>query len=269
MALDDLNRFVAIPACGAALAVWLLAVSSSPAAERKEKDEKPQPPRLTLALPLGLHAGQTNQLRLRGLHLTTVTELRWADPAPPFTLAWKNPAKADVPGGADATKAGDSQVEVEIFVPAQTPAALPQLVALNPVGASQPLALRVLGPGPMVEEREPNPGFRKAQRIESGVTIRGAIQPANDVDVFAFTARAGQRLRLEIQAARLGSLHDPLLTVYDGAARVLAVNDDLPGTTDAGLTVAFPAAGDYFICLQDAHDRGSPLHPYLLYVADD
>ncbi len=60
------------------------------------------------------------------------------------------------------------------------------------------------------------------------VTINGRIFPREDVDIWAFDARKGQRIRAEVCAAKLGSPLDSHLEVYDPHGRKIAENDDGP-----------------------------------------
>ena len=118
----------------------------------------------------------------------------------------------------------------------------------------------------VVTEKEPNDGFRDAQTITLPATGAGAIHAPQDVDVFKFEGRAGQRITCEILAARLGSPLDASLTLYDTAGAVLAHADDTAGSRDPILTFTLPKNGTYYLCLIDADDRGGPTHVYRLLV---
>jgi hypothetical protein len=246
--------------------LFLALASSIVSAEEAKKDQtkKPQPPRLAVALPLGLIPGATNEIRLRGLNLTNVTELRFADPAPDFRLAVKTKSTVGVPQGTETNKVGDTQIEVEISVPRDAPPATNAIVAVNADGESAPFALITLPIAAFVEEREPNPGFGRFQEIQFGQIVRGSIKDAGDVDVFGFSGNAGQTVRVEVRASRMGAALDSIVTLYDHAGHPVAVNDDSEAGRDSILKARLPAAGRYFICLQEAQDRGGALHAYLL-----
>ena len=56
----------------------------------------------------------------------------------------------------------------------------------------------------------------------------------------------------------------------DAAGRTLATADDRSATDrDAELRFKSPADGPVFLCLQDANDRGSTVHAYLLEITQE
>lgn len=67
----------------------------------------------------------------------------------------------------------------------------------------------------VVAEKEPNDGFREAQRVALPQEIQGQINRDQDVDLFCFEGRAGQKIFLEVRAARYGSALDFILTLDD------------------------------------------------------
>ena len=79
---------------------------------------------------------------------------------------------------------------------------------------------------PEAIETEPNDTPAAAQAIAVPVVINGRIQAPGDADHFAFQAEAGQTLALEVNARRLGSPLDSILTLYDSTGRKLAEHDD-------------------------------------------
>src|SRR5262249_40742924 len=118
---------------------------------------------------------------------------------------------------------------------------------------------------PVASEKEPNNGFRQAQPVQLGQTVEGQIAAAQDVDVYRFEGKEGQRVAVEVLAARYGSALDSLLTVYDADGRALASNDALDTTTaDSRVDLTLPKAGAYFVGVQDANDQGGPAHVYRL-----
>ena len=96
----------------------------------------------------------------------------------------------------------------------------------TPDGQSAPARLAVLRPGAFIEESEDNGSFAKPQVVTLPTTVRGSIKAAQDVDVFAFEGKAGQRVTAEILAARLGSPLDATLTLWNASNTLLASADD-------------------------------------------
>ena len=173
----------------------------------------------------------------------------------------------DVPKEIDAKKVGDTQLEVELRLPSETPIGPARFVVVTPEGETRETnSLLVLAAGSLVKEKEPNGGFRQAQEIPIGRPVLGAIQEANDVDVFRFTGQPGQTIVAEILAAQLGSALDGMLTLYDAGGHILATNDDGPSGADPELRVKLPADGVYYLSVIDAQDKGGPTHVYQLTV---
>jgi hypothetical protein len=164
----------------------------------------------------------------------------------------------------DPSKVGDSQIDAVVKLPTTMPVGKILMVIVTAAGESKPASLLVQTD--LVEEKEPNNGFRNAQEIAIGKTISGAIQDANDVDVFRFSGKAGQKLTFAVTAARLGSPLDPLIAVYDDRGHVLGGNDDAEGSADSLLGFVVPGDGVYFISVTDANERGHGVCAYLLTI---
>jgi hypothetical protein len=82
-------------------------------------------------------------------------------------------------------------------------------------------------------------------------TLTGAIFPARDVDMKAFTVTAGTRLGFDIDKPS-GSSLDSYLRLFDSTGKQLAANDDAsaPGegtTLDSYLEYTFPTSGTYYV----------------------
>jgi len=252
-----------------ALCLPALALYASAADEKKEKKEakKPEPPRVIGASPFVVAPGTTHKVKLRGQHLTNVTEVRFTNDAVRVRAAIRGASRLDPPKDADAKKAADSQLELEIRFLADTPPSTNYFVAVSPAGRSDAMPLVVFPPGALAEENEPNGGFKQAQPIDPGRTLLGALKEAADVDVFRFEGRSGQRVRIEVGAAQFGSPLDSLVTLYDASGHILGVNDDAGGARDSLLVARLPTDGAFLVSVIDAHDRGGPTYSYLLRVS--
>jgi hypothetical protein len=126
--------------------------------------------------------------------------------------------------------------------------------------------------------------------------INGRIQKAGDEDYFVFKAEAGQKLLLEVQARRLDSPLDSVLTLFDAEGRKLAENDDPPSPlaqpnpannmpypdlacnvdpldalathiADSRLVYTFAKAGDYAVRIRDVREEGGEEYAYRLKIA--
>jgi len=269
----------------------LALLATSLAAQEKKDEAKKDVPRVALVVPLGVNAGVPTTVRIRGVKLSDATEVKFPGAKPPVAATIKSKGKADLPQGLEAADVGDTQVEVELTIPTETPAGEVPLVVVTPAGASEPHALQVTDPATTVEEKEGNNGFRQAQALKPPATVRGRIENTEDVDVFSFTAKSGQTLVAEVEAAKHGSALDSLLTLYDARGNVLATNDDAAADADSAaaeddnaalkdparqqaarakrdslLRFRCPSDGTYYLALLDANGRGSATHVYQLGV---
>jgi hypothetical protein len=239
-----------VPGCGLILACALAPLAPA----QDKKPTKKDPPQVIMASPLGAAPGVATRVVVRGARLDAATGIRFPNVKATAKLLSKGPAR--LPRPEDAGRLGNTQVEVEVVLPAGLPAGTVGFVVTTAAGDSAPHRLLVEDPRRLVPEKEPNNGFRQAQPIALPCTVEGRIDPARDVDVFRFDGRAGQRVRFEILAARFGSALDSILTLYDAGGHELAANDDSGGSADSVLEATLPQAGTYYLSLMDAHDQG-------------
>lgn len=228
-------------------------------------DDKKEAPRIGMSVPLAAPPGATTKIVLRGWKLDQATEVRTL--AAGITLKLLNKGKATVPNGQEAKQIGDSQVEVELTIPADLAAPEAMLTVVGPDGESLPYGVLVGGREPIVLEKEGNDGFRQAQVIALGQLVDGQIQSDRDVDAYSVTSTAGRAVVVEVVARRRGSGLDSILTVYDERGRTVASNDDGEGA-DSRVKFTSRDSGRYYLVVQDAHDRGGPAHPYRLIVRE-
>lgn len=254
---------------GAARLVWLgLTLWLGPVAG-SARDGDFSNPRICVMTPLGVAAGTTATLKLRGIKLAGATAVVVSNPTQSLPAEIREKKKAEVPNGFDAKEVGDSLVTVEISLPANLAGPTWKLRVLTPEGATQEKVLRVLDGAGWEAEKEPNNGFREAQALPTGKGIAGALSRDKDVDVFTFLGHAHQNFVAEIFAGRAGSLLDGVLTLYDANGQVLASNDDSGVGRDPQLRFKVPADGTYFLAVQDANDHGTPWHAYELTAREE
>ena len=223
-------------------------------------------PRVTALVPLAVPQGFSGTVRLRGVGLKEVTTVRVEGPVQPSSLSIKEKKDAATPTGIEASVAGDSEVVVELVLPAEAPASVLSMVVAVGEREAVPVALRVVAPAALVAG-DPGTGFQNAKPIDAGQFVPGLIGNGREVDVYAVAAVSGRRFRIAVTARAAASLLDPLLTVYDGSGRQLAVHDDISvDNRDAALEITPAADGPLYCVVQDAHDTGSEWHAYLLEV---
>jgi hypothetical protein len=128
---------------------------------------------------------------------------------------------------------------------------------------------------PAVRANGSNHTQPQAQRVAAPVAIDGWIAQPGDSDYYVFRTEKGQKLLLEVQARRLDSPLDSILTLYNEKREVLAENDDwtdplesqLTHHADSHLVYTFPAAGDYWVRLRDVQGKGGEQYAYRLLMA--
>ena len=97
--------------------------------------------------------------------------------------------------------------------------------------------------------------------------VTGTLDRENPADRFRIECQSGERLSVAVHSRSLGSPLDVAVKVLDPDGKELAANDDLPGTTDAGLEFQAPADGNFELVVSDVSGaRPSLLNIYRLVV---
>lgn len=206
----------------------------------------------------------------------------------------------DLPGGAPDGSAIDGRALERVAVRLEMPAAAATgLVASDlvepwqfsldgaefrlpsPAGPSNPILVAAAG-GPVTIERPGNDTPATAQPITLPAEVAGQFHPRRDADWYAFEARAGEVLWIEVWSQRLGLPTDPAIVVQqvtraeDGTettATVATADDRGPRaggrefddrSLDPALRFTAPADGTYRILVRDGY---AALHddPGLVY----
>ena len=123
-------------------------------------------------------------------------------------------------------------------------------------------------------ETAPHDSFDKATLVEIPVAINGRLERSRDAQYFRFTVKGGQRFVMEVQARRLGSPLDSIITLFNSEGAQLAEQDDtdmgdplLTHHADSRLDYTFPADGDYVVRIQDVQGGGGDAYAYRLDIA--
>ena len=137
------------------------------------------------------------------------------------------------------------------------------------------MAWFVVGSLPEVIESEPNNDVAKPQDVNAPVVVNGQVNPAADVDVYRFVAKAGQKLVACVVAHSIDThgqannygITDAELTIVDPQGRVVAEAQD---TLSLDPLVEFtPAAdGQYLVKVQLNSFRGFPQAVYRLTIGE-
>jgi hypothetical protein len=209
----------------------LIALALVPGAAQAQMPQ----PRLQSVQPTGGQAGQTVDVIVRGADLEDVNALWFDHPGlRAFHLKGLTFRVAIAPG----TPMGQHDIRV-----------------LGPTGVSNPRVF-VVGDRPEYSEVEPNDQPSQANPVARNTVVIGEIGPT-DIDCFSFEGKQGERLFIEVWAARIDSRLDAMV-------RVLAPNGTEIAESEGRLSVdpfvdlTLPADGRYTIKLHDVIYAGSP-----------
>ena len=104
-------------------------------------------------------------------------------------------------------------------------------------------------------------------KFAAAIGITGVLDQADMEQRHAFDWKKGDVWSLALEARRIGSPLDVALVILGPNGKEVARNDDLPGTTDAGLDFTVPLDGTYHIVVSDmAGKTGSRAAIYRLSV---
>jgi hypothetical protein len=125
---------------------------------------------------------------------------------------------------------------------------------------------------PVVIEAPNNNTRETAQSVALPATLCGAIEGAEDVDWYRFTATAGSAWTFHVYCGRLqDKIHDlqthadPILTLRNAAGGVLAASDN-HYAADPLLHHQFAADGEYYLEIRDVRFQGNPHWQYAIEV---
>ena len=201
-------------------------------------------PRLNTLFPPGGQAGTSVELRVSGLGLEGLTELRCDEPR------------------ITSTALGNQRFMLEI--PKDIAPGLYDLRALGAYGLSSPRSFFVTPRKTLVESGAKEQPESK-QIVTPNVSISGIIETQGDVDSFQFHAEAGQRVVIECWSERLDSNLRAVLEMDDDQGRRVASNRGYTGL-DPLIDYRVPAGGDYVVRVFDLTYAGSPEHVYRLDI---
>ena len=173
------------------------------------------------------------------------------------------PSPRRKPGESQITYPKEWQSHVEIGADAPLGAKLWRLSCARGGTGARPF---IVGDLPEFIESEPNSLPGDAERVEMPVTINGQIAGESDLDYFRFDAKAGDVIRVDVAAARLGSALDPLVQVVGPDGQRVAA-DDLRIGADPVLAFRVASAGEYRLLISNVTFRGGPSFVYRITLS--
>lgn len=169
---------------------------------------------------------------------------------------------------------------IQVSIGAETPAGEQSLRVQTPSGLATNSHPFAIGNWAEMAETEPNNTTGNATAVMTPITLNGKIDKPGDVDYFSFEIEEPQLLVFEVEANKLSSNLDALLTLYgpgkpmeaskemawnDNKEQVLIVNDD-GITADARIDWNFEEAGKYSVAIRDLNNQGGEAYPYRLNI---
>jgi hypothetical protein len=150
----------------------------------------------------------------------------------------------------DETTQNPNRAKADVTIPADAPPGVWQISLKSPVGNTAELPFAVT-PFPEIAESGPNNAQSMAPVVPLPITIAGSLDRAGDIDYYRFDAAAGEELAVEVMSRIIGSKLEPVITLSDSSAQVLA-------ESAAGLLGhRFERAGNYILGIRDIDYRGS------------
>lgn len=125
---------------------------------------------------------------------------------------------------------------------------------------------------PVIVEKGDNNTQATANTVVLPTTVCGAIEAAEDVDMFKFKVEAGKSYVFHVRSARyedkihdLQTHADPLIAIKNESGTVLAANDNF-FYGDPLLQYTFKNAGDYYLEVRDVRYQGNEYWQYCVEI---
>ena len=210
----------------------------------------PPKPKAAWMSPRALQRGRTVKLKLSGENLVQLESLQLHHPKLNGRILADDQQRAEV-------------AYLEVTAAADLPRGAYELSVGNAGGESERIKLHV-GDLIQVDETEPNNDPAQADTAVLPASFWGVLGEHGDVDHFAFDAKVGQAIVLDLASSRLEAKGDFVLELADQVGRVLAVSNDFDGQSDPLLSYVIPADGRYVVTVRDLTYGWSKDHFYRL-----
>ena len=210
--------------------------------------------------PRAVRAGESAAVNLYGSNLEDLAALQFTHPgikAKPVMLPadefWPEPRQ-------DGTK-------FEVSVAADVPPGIYEARVSGYFGLStaRPFVVAPADSNEIVESGK-NSSRETAMPIELNQVVTGSVA-SRGVDWFKFSAKADQRLIIDVVAERIDSRMDGLIVLFDAGGKEISRNRQRYGR-DPFLELAPDQDGEFHLALSDILYRGSGDHYYRLSVTD-
>ncbi|MBI3861349.1 MAG: hypothetical protein HY290_05590 [Planctomycetia bacterium] len=152
--------------------------------------------------------------------------------------------------------------EFTVTIAADVPNGIYDVRARSLYGLSNPRSFTV-GDRKEINEVEPNNTLDKPMAVELNTVINGRSDGGADIDWYKFTAKAGQRILIEVKSKHIDSKMEGALELYTPAGRRIMHRRTL-GIVEPLLDFTAPADGDYLLKVYDFLYTGSAEYFYRL-----
>lgn len=196
--------------------------------------------------PLGASAGACVEAEVAGADIEDVRSLWFDHP------------------GLTSTPVEGKERRFQIKVAPDVPAGTYDVRLIGRWGISNPRLFSIDHGLADVIDTEPNNDSEQAQRVAINSAIAG-MSDGNNVDMFRFAAKKGQRIVIDCQAGKLDSMMDATMSLSHSDGRLLASSSDHNGR-DPLIDFVVPGDGEYLVQTQDLSYRGG--FPYRLLITD-
>ncbi|MBC8143208.1 MAG: pre-peptidase C-terminal domain-containing protein, partial [Armatimonadetes bacterium] len=168
------------------------------------------------------------------------------------------------------TRAGELSVQITVAPNAAPGKRELRVVTANGVTSA---ATFLIGALPEIASDGAKTSLTAPQKLLLPVTVNGNITASGQRDYFAFDAKKGERVSVNLEAYRLSEpsaqFFNPVIFVLDGSGKVLQKSsggDTLLRGTDPALVFDAPADGVYTLLVRDLLYHANPLSVYRLTV---
>ncbi len=225
-------------------------------------------PELTSISPQGGPRGTTVKITLQAKNISEATALRFSGAGVSGELKEMERQAAVIFSGSGVSGqiSSDNRWVAQVTIAPDAPLGMRELRVVTPKGVSNGQRF-IVGDLPEMMETEPNSKPDQANRVTLPVTISGHLESVDDLDFFRFSVEKGRRLICEVNASRMGSPLDSLLTLFDAMGKEVA-SDDFANGLDALIDYTVPATGDYTLQIRDVRYKGGPQFVYRLSIGE-
>ncbi len=215
-------------------------------------------PAFTQTIPYGGQRGTEVEVRLLGTRLEDAQEVMFYDQG--ITVTKFEPVKDD------KGNVRNNEVRATLKIASDCRLGEHALRIRTATGVT-PVNTFYVGTLPLVEEKEPNNEFAKAQKVALNTTVEGRVD-SEDVDYYQIEAKKGDRLSVEIEGIRLGyTMYDAHVAVMQQDGKVIADNDDTGlFVQDPVLSVVIPQDGVYYVQIRESSYGGSSRAFYRAHI---